>query len=367
MLESHCKIEVQEMGSPYRLQTKDELPEGYEFGKFDPSTPEFPELDEASSSPIENSTPVSSSHQFINGRSNNSIVSSTSTLASPRNSINTSNNLFTSQSIMSIKKQNVHVTHIDSPEKFFVRLEFNDDDHFYIRKELRQYHVRSQTPKEIINNTIYAVWSDEKNIWYRGRVSKIDGSDGYRVYAIDYGFVQINMSKSGMLELMENLKSIGSIAEEKHLANISPVGDEWSAESIKFMINMLQENDNNMSAEMYKANNWDGSGDDLIVGSKSTRSSVRDSLILQGYGTLISNDQLMRMNPYSSNAYHYENLVLEKYYNVEVLYVENPDEMYVKKCHYDEIAFKKMSNELTDDYSKNKKIRSAIYSPTEGQ
>ncbi|KAF7995663.1 hypothetical protein HCN44_006770 [Aphidius gifuensis] len=367
ILESHCKIEIQ-VANPYRLQTKEELPKEYILSQFHPSTPEYPGLDEVVQSDGMSPT-LSSSISPVLSKSNQS---STLTLESGsiKASIVSTNSLNSQNNLQYKKSQMVHVTHLESPSKFYVRSEYDDDNFRTITEQLKAYNFSGTQPDEIIQNNIYAVCHNDIKIWYRGRVRKIDiiniDNDLWSVFAIDYGFEEINVSKKNIRLLSDDLLGIAPMAEEHRLVSIDPInGNQWSKEATLFMKRMLKDSGNDMSAEMYRYNEWNQRDVDLVVGSVN-KSSIRDSLLLQGFGTFVSIDKLLRKNPDSSNAFHYEKLELEKYYSVEILQIENPHEIYVKKNDYDDEVFRQMSNELTTDYSKNKKTRSVIFSPATG-
>ncbi|KAK0173099.1 hypothetical protein PV328_006343 [Microctonus aethiopoides] len=352
VMKNHCSVTVQPFTNQYSLMTADKLPEDYVIATVDRESLPIPALlapplQEHSSAAVD---PVLETSVVSASTSTQSLVETDSR-----------------------KGYEVHVTYIGNPYCFYVRKK--DDDHLYveIQRELAKYdNMNDMLPEEIKEGEIYVV-QDSIRRWFRGRVQSSTSksfhqTDTYQIFAIDYGFIAAKVNGSKLRKIVPKLAEIPPLAQKHRLFDIYPInGKLWSKESVESMRKIVASSKDKLP-KVYEVNHDSKIGCDLLMPTTiyNDPMSVRDTLLFLGHGKFITTEKLFRINPSASNAYHHEELDMDKYYDIVCLNIESPLCFYVRKADYNESYFQKMISEMTTTYQKTKKLKSLIYNPSIG-
>ncbi|XP_018327657.1 uncharacterized protein LOC108738643 isoform X2 [Agrilus planipennis] len=182
------------------------------------------------------------------------------------------------------QKESVIVTHINSPQSFFVQFYRSSKA---IQNMIRDINVYVKNNchfliKEVKINNIYLVRYDQKGNqqWCRGRViSRLD-DDVYSVFFIDYGNVE-PIKRNLIMGISPDLARVAPFAIECKLFNLFPKDDlTWETKAVTLMAQILTGR-----VIMTTQNKSDGiyEIDLLSISVDGDTTSVREALLYMGY------------------------------------------------------------------------------------
>ncbi|XP_076221614.1 tudor domain-containing protein qin isoform X3 [Nomia melanderi] len=332
-LQKHCTIQIPRTSS-FSLQRTELLPDDYEM---EPLTEEF-------------SIPKHKDRSFA-GMKSTSVV----TLPSRQ----------TDDYPAAGSSEMVRVTHVVNPSCFYVQLVQNQNKIAELKKGLSLLaNTSGIIPTAVTINALYIVQSAKERSWYRGRVinKKTDhsGDEKYTVYFIDYGMEEDNVPLSRMRNIIPQFAMFNVMALRCSLFEIVPNGGQWHPDAIEAFKKLVYTN--SMVSMCIMTITGDTYYVDLCAVSSKDAGliPIKDSLTYMKYATCISRNKLLRMNPYSTKTYVKEELSMETYTNVDILYIDSPKCIYVKKVHACRSHFIKMVREMTETYEQNISLTESI-------
>ncbi|XP_015431060.1 PREDICTED: RING finger protein 17-like [Dufourea novaeangliae] len=260
----------------------------------------------------------------------------------------------------------VRVTHVIDPSCFYVQLIQHQNKLAELTKELAMLaNTSGIIPTEVTLNGSYVVQCSRDRNWYRARVvnkrTDPNKDERYTVFFVDYGMNEENVPLSRMRNIIPTFSMHSGMALRCTLFDVVPNGGAWHPDATEAFKKLVCTNTMVSMCVMMRT------GDTFYVDlcAVSSKDSglipVKDSLTYMKYATCVSSNTLMRMNPDSTTKYYKEQLELESYIDVEVLFVESPDCIYVQKIHSNRSYHCKMIRELTETYEHN--LSSTEYIP----
>ncbi|CAL7940130.1 unnamed protein product [Xylocopa violacea] len=322
VIENHCEIHVPTV-SRYSLQRKDSLPVDY---KIEPLMKENNSLEYRNTSIMRSTSLVN-----VSPKENNDLPQAGSS-------------------------EMVRVSHVVDPFCFYVQLVQNQHKLSELNKELAVLTNASTIPTEIILNTLYLVQS-KTGTWYRARVIGRKAYpkyvEKYSVIFIDYGMKEEDIPLQRIRNILPQLAIFPALALRCSLFDIIPNDGKWHPDAIAAFKNLVFANSMvSMSITMITGDTY--YVDLCVVSSKdSGLIVVKDSLTYMKYATCISSNKLMRVNPESVMKYYKEQLDMETYTDVRVLFVESPSSIFVEKSHANRSYFIKLVENMREDYEQN--------------
>ncbi|XP_043528464.1 uncharacterized protein LOC122538452 isoform X2 [Frieseomelitta varia] len=252
----------------------------------------------------------------------------------------------------------IRITHVLDPSCFYVQMVQNQQKISELSKGLATLaNTTGIIPTEITLNALYIVqYSKDKN-WYRARVidKKMVANDDerYTLLFIDYGITEENVPLIRIRNIIPQFAMLPMMALKCTLFEIVPNNGKWHPDATKAFKKLVCTN--SMVSMCIKMITGDTYYVDLcVISSKdSGLISVKEMLTFMKYATSISPNRLMRTNPDSVRRYYKEQLDLETFSDVQVIFVESPSSIYVQRTHSNRSYFYKMIHEMTDDYEKN--------------
>ncbi|XP_043590614.1 RING finger protein 17 isoform X1 [Bombus pyrosoma] len=319
-IKQHCYVYVPK-ASIYSLQQKDLLPKDYEI------------------EPLVEETVTS--------------------LENKETSPDTKPNIITNDGLTDIgSSEMVNVTHIVDPSCFYVQIIQNQQKISDLSKGLATLATTTGTiPTEVTLNALYIAQCSKHNVWYRARViekkTNMNDDERYSLFFIDYGMKEENVPLSRIRNIIPQFAMLPVMALRCTLFDIVPNNGKWHPDATRVFKKLVCTNSVvSMCIKMITGDTY--YVDLCVISSKdSGLISVKDSLTYMKYGTCISPNTLMRMNPDSTRKYFKEVLDLEIYSNVEILFVESPSCIYVQRTHTNKYTFHKMQQEMVNDYERN--------------
>ncbi|XP_076379194.1 tudor domain-containing protein qin isoform X2 [Megalopta genalis] len=249
----------------------------------------------------------------------------------------------------------IRVTHVVDPFCFYVQLMQNQNKITQLAQDLMKVANNSGViPIDVKINTMYIVQSAKERAWLRGRVidkkTDCNNEEKYTIYFVDYGTEEQNVSLARMRNIDTHLARIPILALRCALCKIVPNGNQWNATAIQTFKKLVCTNTMvSMSVSSVIGDTY--YVDICVVSSKDAGLiNVKDSLTFMKLATCVSSNKLMRMNPYSVKNYFKEELLMEIYTNVEILFIESPSCIYVRKNLGYRTEFNKMIHKIMKDY-----------------
>ncbi|XP_046142311.1 tudor domain-containing protein 1 isoform X1 [Osmia bicornis bicornis] len=248
----------------------------------------------------------------------------------------------------------IRVTHVVNPSCFYIQMIQNQNRIADLDKELSVLvNTIGVIPTEITINALYIVQCLEDKTWHRARIiDKKDSNDDekYSVFFVDYGMKEDNVPLSKIRSIVAQFSMLPMMAIRCSLHNIVPNNGKWHPDAIEAFKKLVYSNA--MVSMSVGAITGDTYHVELtVISSKDWHlTSVNDSLTYMKYATCVSSDKLMRTNPESTRTYFKEQLDMEIFTDIEVLYVESPHCIYVRKAHGNRSYFRKLISEMTENY-----------------
>ncbi|KAK1134476.1 hypothetical protein K0M31_007258 [Melipona bicolor] len=322
-IEKHCNVHIPEMCF-FSLQRTDLLPENYEIEPL-----------------IEEMNISKSEEESIN--KSPTVVNICSTKNDDRPTIGSS--------------EMIRITHVLDPSCFYVQTMQNQQKISELSKGLATLaNTTGIIPTEITLNALYiAQYSKDKN-WYRARVidKKMFANDDerYTLLLIDYGITEENVPLIRIRNIIPQFAMLPVMVFRCTLFEIVPNNGKWHSDATKAFKKLVCTN--SMVSMCIKMITGDTYYVDLcVISSKdSGLISVKEMLTFMKYATSISPNKLMRMNPDSTRRYYKEQLELETFSDVQIVFVESPSSIYIQRINSNRYFYKIM-HEMTDDYEKN--------------
>ncbi|XP_076395863.1 tudor domain-containing protein qin isoform X2 [Megachile rotundata] len=250
----------------------------------------------------------------------------------------------------------IRVTHVVDPSCFFVQMIQNQNKITEMEKGLSVLaNTSGVIPTEVTINALYIVQCFEDKDWHRARIidKKRTSTDDekYSVIFIDYGMTEDNVPLAKIRNIVPQFAMLPMMAVRCTLHDVVPNNGEWHPDAIQAFKKMVYSNAMvSMSVVMITGDTY--YVDLSVISSKDWYlTSVKDSLTYMKYATCVSPNKLMRTNPDSTRTYYYkEQLEIEVYTDVEVLFVESPSCIYVRKAHANRTYFCKLVSDMTENY-----------------
>ncbi|XP_076656102.1 tudor domain-containing protein qin [Halictus rubicundus] len=322
IMQKHCTVHIPAV-SGFSLQRTELLPDDYEMEPL-PENISIPRVRDKSFTETKPSSLVS---------------------LPPRNNDNPSELL---------SSQVIRVTRIVDPFCFYVQLQQNQNKIKELHKGLKTLEDAPLVAStEVKLNGLYAVESAQDQVWYRGRVvrKKTDKNDEtYTVFFIDYGIEEDNVPLTKLRNIGPTFATLPVMVFRCSLDDIVPYNGRWESNAIEAFKKIVNTNDI-VSMSVLRV-----VGDTFYVdiGAVSYKGggmvSIRESLTFMKYATCVSANQLMRMNSHSIRGYFKEELLIENYTNCEILFVESPSCIYVRKKNACRTQFGKIVREMMETY-----------------
>ncbi|XP_076766706.1 tudor domain-containing protein qin [Xylocopa sonorina] len=322
IVKNHCSIRIPPVSS-YSLRRTDSLPDDYEI---EPLTKEDNSLEHRNTS-----TTRSTSLVNVSSKESDNLPQAGSS-------------------------EMVRVSHVVDPFCFYVQLVQNQHKLLELNKELATLISASTIPTEIVLNTLYIVQS-KTGTWYRARVTERKShskcGETYSVTFIDYGMKEEDVPLQRIRNILPQLAIFPALALRCSLFDIIPNNGKWHPDAIEAFKNLVFKNTmvsmsiTTITGDIYYV-------DLCVVSSKdSGLIFVKDSLTYMSYATCISSNKLMRVNPESVMKYYREQLDMETYTDIRVLFVESPSSIFVEKRHANRSYFTKLIQNMNEDYERN--------------
>ncbi|XP_076172595.1 tudor domain-containing protein qin isoform X2 [Ptiloglossa arizonensis] len=262
----------------------------------------------------------------------------------------------------------VRVTHIVNPFCFYVQLMQNQNKIAELGEELEiMANTSGIVPTNVTLNALYVVKCSRNKNWYRGRVShtKTDknNEERYTIQYIDYGMKEKNVPLARMRNIIPQIAMLPVMALRCTLFDIVPNNGKWDSDATQAFKKLVCMNTMvSMSIMMITGDIY--YVELCAISSKdSGLISVKDSLTYMKYATCVSQNTLMRTNPDSTQTFYKEQLEINNYTDVEILYVESPSCIYVRKSHADRSYFHKLIHDMTEKYEQNESFIDTIPAP----
>ncbi|XP_022900215.2 RING finger protein 17 [Onthophagus taurus] len=173
-------------------------------------------------------------------------------------------------------KEQVTVTHINSPSSFYVHFIKSRNTFNELTRVVSKYAKGTCIKVEPELNEIYLVkFSDPNHTkWYRGRITEIDKiSDKYTVFFIDYGNTSV-VSKKWIRYLPPKLMKFPPLAIHCKFSELYPLESFWNINALSLMADIVN---NEILLMIIIKNSLDALEVDLITLDGTT--SVREALI----------------------------------------------------------------------------------------
>ncbi|XP_043795081.1 RING finger protein 17 isoform X2 [Apis laboriosa] len=252
----------------------------------------------------------------------------------------------------------IRITHVEDPSCFYVQLIQNQHKITELSKGLAVLANTTGTiPTEITLNALYIAQYSKNKIWYRARITDkktiSDDDERYSLLFIDYGMKEDNVPLIRIRNIMPQFAMLPVMALRCTLFDIVPNNGRWHPDATRAFKKLVCTNSMvSMCIQMITGDTY--YVDLCAISSKdSGLISIKDSLTYMKYATCISPNRLMRINPDSTRKYYKEQLEMEIYTDVQVLFVESPNAIYVQKAHGNRSYFHKLIQEITDNYEKD--------------
>ncbi|KAF2882776.1 hypothetical protein ILUMI_23400 [Ignelater luminosus] len=264
-------------------------------------------------------------------------------------------------------REYVIVTHIDSPELFYVQLVRFQNKLNALSKQIEQY-IRGFAPmvKTVELNKLYIVKykydrRDSDPEWCRGRIVDIILNEReeqtYKVHFIDYGNSKIINNSNVLREISCGLAKPKPYALQCKLFNLYPVNNDWDVKATKLMARILS----GTQSLMVVMNNSDGITEVDLMICHNYMSSIREALIFIGYAApnidVITPSSNLKMKS-SVPKLHAKTLNFKKEQSLEIVlsHIIDPENIYMQESsclHHIE----QLSNSMGKYYSKHFKNR----------
>ncbi|KAK4882908.1 hypothetical protein RN001_006227 [Aquatica leii] len=374
-LEDYFSIDFKENANPFRLVVENELPDNYNTS--------------LSSESMSDLSVVVDSFSSLSTRSMScsQIGNSASMHMTPTNNAVKSNQIegwikSTQNNLPSIgDRENVIVSHIDTPECFYVQLNRLENAFQDLSLEIQRYSQMCGLPVQNIElNKLYIVkygknYFDAK--WYRGRVINIQPSSNgylYTIFFIDYGNTS-TVNSTSILNISGDLSRYPPFAHKCKLFHVYPVGPTWDSKATLHMAKII--NETNVVMIIMAQNNGILEVDLLSVSNIQT-TSIHDALIFVGLALPHLDSSSETLKSPKSKPYAKLHTRSEKFRNgdtqmVVICSVANPWSLYVQIADYVH-HLESLTNSMTNYYNKKydrEKIRNNlrnehIYVPRKG-
>ncbi|XP_054290967.1 RING finger protein 17-like isoform X2 [Macrosteles quadrilineatus] len=390
-LANHCSVTVPSHHRMFKLCSKDDLPESYtpEDLKNQPNPFLKPDLKFIKSKdpsivtqkklmnvfePSVSPTPsqMSNSNKSQAGalankgfpRNNNNFSGSTHSLASHESFVDRLKNI---EPLAEDTVEMVQVSHLISPNNFYVQRSRNIQDIARLRAYFSKNANRSKTlPATIHNAGVYLVHYSQDNCWYRGRIVRTEG-DMCEVYYVDYGNVA-RVPKKSIRTMSEKYFTIPDQAIHCSLNSCTPIGGNWSREAVKLFSQMT----NNKELAMYIERKFDIKNNLHEVHLQFDGSSLTDALIYNGYATRVASTAdfgggLYKLMQEIPRIKTFKNIPVKEKddFTGVVTYINVPTHFYLQKITDAGAVLKKLKDELDETY--NRKARGVkVFTPVIG-
>ncbi|XP_076287451.1 tudor domain-containing protein qin isoform X2 [Lasioglossum baleicum] len=317
-MQKHCAVHIPTVSS-FSLQRTELLPDDYEM------------------------EPIMENISIPRGKDKSSTGTSVVTLPSRKDD---NNQLWSSKM--------VRVTHVVDPSCFYVQLMQNRNEILELQEGLKTLEDAPLVEaSEVKINGLYAVQSAKDRVWYRGRVvnqNTANNDKTYTVFFIDYGKQEENVPLTKMRNIGARFATLPVMVYRCSLYDIVPNGGHWDTNAIEAFKKLLTTHDM-VSMNIAKVN-----GDTFYVDicaasyKGSGMVSAKESLTFMKHATCVSTNKLMRMNPYSTRTYYKETLDTDNYVHCDILFVESPSCIYVKKRNAQRTHFNNLPREMKEAY-----------------
>ncbi|CAK9832570.1 RING finger protein 17 [Anthophora retusa] len=252
----------------------------------------------------------------------------------------------------------VRVSHVIDPSCFYVQLVQNQQKIAELSKNLTSLaNSSSVLPTEVTFNALYIVKYSKDNAWYRARIigKNINANKDvrYSVVFIDYGIKEENIPLTRIRNILPQYAMLPVMVLRCTLYDIVPNNTKWQPDAIQAFKKLVCINTMvSMSIMMITGDTY--YVDLCVISSKdSGLISVKDSLTYMKYATCVSSNKLMRTNPDSMRKYYKEQLDIKVKTDVQILFVESPDSIYVQKRYANRSHFTKMIRQMMNEYEEN--------------
>ncbi|KAF5273087.1 hypothetical protein FQR65_LT04829 [Abscondita terminalis] len=358
-------------GNDFRVVLEDELPESY--------------CTALSSEPASDLSAIVDSFSSLSAPSLSSSQLSASTSCKPQSVVDVtvkSNQIegwikSTGNNVPAIgDRENVVVSHIDTPESFYIQFNRLENAFQDLSLEIQRYAQMYSLPvKNAELNKLYIVKYSEK--WYRARVIDItpeqNGHHLFTIFFIDYGNTTV-VTSGCILNISLELSQCAPFAHKCKLFHVYPVAGTWDAKATLHMAKII--NDTNVVMVIMAQTNGILEVDLLSVTNVQT-TSIRDALIFVGlalahYDSSSDSQKSKKSKPYTKLHTRTDNFRRGDTLMVQICNVINPHSLYVHVAdfvHHLERLTSLMTNYFSKITNKEKMHESRnehIYVPRKG-
>ncbi|XP_043464872.1 RING finger protein 17 [Leptopilina heterotoma] len=262
----------------------------------------------------------------------------------------------------------VHVTHIADPFCFYVRQVCLNDKLKALDEKLSAAAMKNdQWPTDILLGSLYIVKYLDR--WYRGRVQSIkknqQDQETYEIFFIDYGNTSTVLIHE-IRYISQHFSTPPAFAIKCSLHDIEPKDEKWQSSATKtVMMDLIKNNIKPVIMYIYDISE-NTYFVDLCSNNIDRQISLRDNLLVLGFGTFISSRTLRKTNPSAVRKFFLQDLKISKFTSVRCSHVESPDSIYIVKINGNAESFERLKDEMKREYKKGKPKSQVIYEPDVG-